>query len=54
MHRGALKLFLKDGPKRGQFTYWVVVTFVLPMCVNKVRAPTMTTFRRAARSWDRR
>ncbi|OJT04325.1 hypothetical protein TRAPUB_4959 [Trametes pubescens] len=35
MNRDALKLFLKDGPKRGHFTYWVVVTFVLPMCVNK-------------------
>ncbi|KAL1944455.1 hypothetical protein VTO73DRAFT_2885 [Trametes versicolor] len=34
-NRGALKLFLKGGPKRGQFTYWVVVTFVLPMCVNR-------------------
>lgn len=48
-NRGALKLFLKDGPKRGQFTYWVVVTFVLPMCVNKVRALLLL----GSRSWNR-
>ncbi len=53
MNRDALKLFLKDGPKRGHFTYWVVVTFVLPMCVNKVRTLTVV-FSPGSHPWDRR
>lgn len=37
VNREAFKLFLKDGPQRGRYTYWVVVTVVLPVCVKRVR-----------------
>ncbi len=43
VNREALKQFLGVGdvPKGRRLIYWIAITFVLPSCVNMVRAPAV-------------